>query len=98
MREIEVEAREIRLQSPVHQGEASMKEPKSGNAGTKPSAGGAQTRRAMLKWAMLGGGAAVASFFRAPLAQAAATPREQEAQTAVDRATRGMPAPRIKDV
>ena len=60
--------------------------------------GGAQDRRAMLKWAMLGGGAAVAGFFRAPMAQAAPTPKEQQAQAAVDRATRGMPAPRIKDV
>jgi mannonate dehydratase len=60
--------------------------------------GGAQDRRAMLKWAMLGGGAAVAGFFRTPTAQAAPIPKEQEAQAAVDRATRGMPAPRIKDV
>jgi mannonate dehydratase len=59
---------------------------------------GAPDRRAMLKWAMLGGGAAVAGFFRAPMAQAAPTPKEQQAQAVVDRATRGMPAPRIKDV
>src|ERR1700683_2977942 len=58
----------------------------------------AQDRRAMLKWAMLGGGAAVAGFFRGSIAQAGATPKEQDAQAAVDRATRGMPAPRIKDV
>jgi mannonate dehydratase len=52
----------------------------------------------MLKMAMLGGGAAVAALFKVPLAQAAATPKEQNAQAAVDRATRGTPSPRIKDV
>jgi mannonate dehydratase len=75
-----------------------MTNAKSGSRGAKPSAGGVQNRRAMLKWAMLGGGAAVASFFRGPAALAATTPKEQEARAAVDRATRGMPAPRIKDV
>ena len=75
-----------------------MTNSKSGNQEARPSAGGAQDRRAMLKWAMLSGGAAVASFFRTPTAQAAPTPKEQQAQAAVDRATRGMPAPRIKDV
>jgi mannonate dehydratase len=52
----------------------------------------------MLKCALLGGGAAVAGLFRGPLAHAEPTPKEQDAQAAVDRATRGMPAPRIKDV
>jgi mannonate dehydratase len=75
-----------------------MTNAKSGNGRKGPSAGGAPDRRAMLKWAMLGGGAAVASFFRTPTAEAAATPKEQDAQAAVDHATRGMPAPRIKDV
>jgi mannonate dehydratase len=75
-----------------------MANTKSGSAGREPTAGGDRNRRAVLKWAMLGGGAAVASLFRGPLAHAASTPKEQEAQAAVDRATRGMPAPRIKDV
>jgi mannonate dehydratase len=72
-----------------------------------------QKRRDMLKWTMLGGGAALASLLSSPLADAAnaadaagpaataaapATAREQDAQAKVDRATRGMPAPRIKDV
>src|SRR5690242_12935098 len=55
-------------------------------------------RRSMLKLAMLGGGAAVVNFFRGPLAQGAPSKKEQQAAAAVDRATRGMPAPRIKDV
>ena len=55
-------------------------------------------RRAMLKAAMLGGGAAVASLFGGSLADAAPTPREQDGQEKFERATRGMPAPRIKDV
>ena len=63
-----------------------------------PKSGGGRDRRSMLKWAMLGGGAAVAGLFRGPLADAAIAPKEQEAQAAVDRATRGIPAPRIKDV
>jgi mannonate dehydratase len=75
-----------------------MTNTKSGGAGARPAAGGIRRRRAMLRWAMYAGGAAVASFFRSPLANAAPTPQEQEAQAAVDRATRGMPAPRIKDV
>ena len=69
-----------------------------GSGRKRPSAGGAQDRRAMLKWAMLGGGAAVAGLFRGMIADAAIAPKEQEAEAAVDRATRGMPAPRIKDV
>jgi mannonate dehydratase len=75
-----------------------MKDSKSGGTGTKPYAAGAGDRRAMLKWAMLGGGAAVAGLFRTPLAEGAVAAKEQVAQAAVDRATRGMPAPRIKDV
>jgi mannonate dehydratase len=75
-----------------------MKDTKSASAGTKPSARGAEDRRAMLKWAMLGGGAAVASLFRTPSAEAMVTLKEQEAQASVDHATRGTPAPRIKDV
>ncbi len=55
-------------------------------------------RRSILKWAMLGGGAALARLFAGPLANAATSHREQEAQGAFERATRGMPAPRIKDV
>src|ERR1700679_650833 len=56
-------------------------------------------RRSLLKWAMLGGGAALARLFAGPLAYAAApTAKEQQAQGAFDRTTRGMPAPRIKDV
>src|SRR5690348_10638786 len=52
-------------------------------------------RRSLLKWALISGGAALA---RSSLADAAATPKEQQAQGEVERATRGMPAPRIKDV
>lgn len=70
----------------------------SGRAGKEASADGALERREMLRWGMLGGGAAVAGLFSAPLAQAAPTAKEQEAQAAVERATRGMPAPRIRDV
>jgi mannonate dehydratase len=46
---------------------------------------------------MLSGGAALASILRNTPA-AAASPRDQDAQAAAERATRGMPAPRIKDV
>ncbi len=59
---------------------------------------GIRERRAILKLAMLGGGAAMASLFADSAAGAAVTSKEHEAQAAVDRATRGMPAPRIKDV
>jgi len=52
-------------------------------------------RRSLLRWALIGGGAALAG---SPPADAAATPKEQKAQGDVERATRGMPAPRIKDV
>src|SRR5579862_3225775 len=55
-------------------------------------------RRAMLKAAMLSGGAAVAGLFAGPLAEAAPTRKEQDGQEKFERATRGMPAPVIKDV
>jgi mannonate dehydratase len=55
-------------------------------------------RRALLKSALLGGGAAVAALFRSPLAEAAPTPKQPPAEAAFQRATRGVPAPRIKDV
>ncbi|HXX21315.1 MAG TPA: enolase C-terminal domain-like protein [Candidatus Acidoferrum sp.] len=59
---------------------------------------GLQARRAILKSALVGGGAAIASLFRSVTADAAPTPREQDAQAAAERATRGMPAPRIRDI
>jgi mannonate dehydratase len=71
---------------------------KFGRAATERSDGGIRERREILKLAMLGGGAAMASLFADSAAGASVTLKEQEAQTAVDRATRGMPAPRIKDV
>ena len=55
-----------------------------------------QSRRALLRLAMLGGGAALAQLAQA--APAEPTPKEQQAQAAVDRATRGMPAPRVRDI
>jgi mannonate dehydratase len=55
-------------------------------------------RRAILKWTLLGGGAALARLFAGPLANAAAVQKDQDAQATFERATRGMPAPRIKDV
>ncbi len=57
-----------------------------------------RNRRQLLQMAMLGGGAAIAGLLRGSLAFAATTPKEQQAQSAVDRATRGMPAPRIRDI
>ena len=75
-----------------------MTKSKSGRAGKEASAASTLERRQMLRWGMLGGGAAVASLFNCPLAQAAPTAKEQEAQAAVERATRGMPAPRVRDV
>src|SRR5579862_4807171 len=57
-----------------------------------------RNRRAMLKSALLGGGAAVAGLLGGSLAQAAPTRMEQEAQEKADRATRGMPAAHIQDV
>jgi len=53
-------------------------------------------RRALLKMAMLGGGAALAGLMQAD-AEAEPSAKEQQAQGAVDRATRGMPAPRVRD-
>ncbi|HEY4342536.1 MAG TPA: enolase C-terminal domain-like protein [Steroidobacteraceae bacterium] len=54
-------------------------------------------RREMLKMAMLGGGAALAGLMQAtPAAEPSA--KDQRAQAAVDRATRGMPAPKIRDI
>src|SRR5581483_10177726 len=55
-------------------------------------------RRALLKWALAGGGAMLARMFTGSLAQAATSTKEQQASAAVERATRGMPAPRIKDI
>ena len=56
-------------------------------------------RRAVLKWAMMAGGAALASVTRDPQSFAGSRDaREENAQASVERATRGMPAPRIKDV
>jgi mannonate dehydratase len=75
-----------------------MSHPNPAYEGDSLSPACVQKRRAILKSALLGGGAAIAALFRGPLAQAAPSPKEQEAQAAVDRATRGMPAPRIKDV
>lgn len=75
-----------------------MKTTSSGSAGTEPAHDEAPDRRAILKWAMLGGGAAIANLFSGSAAQAAVSPKEEAAQAAVERATRGMPAPRIRDV
>jgi mannonate dehydratase len=75
-----------------------MTNPERGSGSRKQLRGRSEHRRAMLKWAMLGGGTALASLLRGPLAEAASTPKEQEAQAKVDRATRGMPAPRIKGI
>jgi mannonate dehydratase len=59
----------------------------------------AHERRAFLRWAMLAGGAALASVTRNRQVFAGGTQaKEEKAQTAVERATRGMPAPRIKDL
>jgi mannonate dehydratase len=49
-------------------------------------------RRSILKWAMMAGGAALANL------TSYAETKEEKAQEAVEHATRGMPAPRIKDV
>jgi mannonate dehydratase len=54
-----------------------------------------QDRRSLLR--MLGGGAVLAGLSRIPLAESA-TAQEEKAQGEFERATRGMPAPRIKDV
>jgi mannonate dehydratase len=54
-------------------------------------------RRALLKMAMLGGGAALAGLTQVT-AKAEPSPKDQQAQGAVERATRGMPAPKIRDI
>jgi mannonate dehydratase len=81
----------------MQHGEARMNDSKPDSRATRKPESGAADRREMLKWALVGGGAAVASFFASTPADAA-TARKQAAQTAADSATRGMPAPRIKDV
>jgi mannonate dehydratase len=75
-----------------------MTKPTSRESGSNPPNEDARTRRAMLKSAVMGGGAAVAALFSGPLASAASTRREQDGQAAADRATRGLPAPRIQNV
>ena len=56
-----------------------------------------QGRRDLLKMAILGGGAALAGVMsEAPAAEPSA--KEQQAQGAVERATRGMPTPKIRDI
>jgi mannonate dehydratase len=67
-------------------------------AASEPSAGTPRDRRAILRWATLGGGAVLANLLRSPAVEAATSAKEQEAQDRADRAVRGMPAPRIKDV
>jgi mannonate dehydratase len=58
-----------------------------------------QDRRAFLQRAMLAGGAAVASVMHhAPVFAGGTQAKEEKAQAAVERATRGMPAPKIKDL
>jgi mannonate dehydratase len=54
-------------------------------------------RRALLKIAMLGGGAALAGLMQST-AEAEPSAKDQQAQGAVDRATRGMPTPKIRDI
>jgi mannonate dehydratase len=56
-----------------------------------------RSRRALLKMALLGGGAALAGLMQ-ETADAQPSAKDQQAQGAVDRATRGMPAPRVKDI
>ncbi len=56
-------------------------------------------RRTFLRWAMLAGGAALASLARNPRIFAGSSQaKEEKGQAAAERATRGMPAPRIKDL
>jgi mannonate dehydratase len=56
-------------------------------------------RRTFLKRAVMAGGAALASVIRSPqLFSAGMDSKEEKAQEAVERAARGMPAPRIKDL
>jgi mannonate dehydratase len=54
-------------------------------------------RRALLKMAMLGGGAALAGLMQST-AGAEPAPKDEQAHGAVDRATRGMPTPKIRDI
>ena len=54
-------------------------------------------RRALLKMAMLGGGAALTGLVQATPG-AEPSPKDQQAHGAVDRATRGMPTPKIRDI
>jgi mannonate dehydratase len=54
-------------------------------------------RRALLKMAMLGGGAALAGLMQAT-AEAEPSQKDQQAQGAAERATRGMPPPKIRDI
>jgi mannonate dehydratase len=75
-----------------------MKSEKSSNERARSPANLPGNRREILKWAVVGGGAALAQLFSSPLAETVPTKKEQEAQSAVEKATRGMPAPRIKDV
>ncbi len=75
-----------------------MRTASRGGVGTDDTAENAQDRRTILKWAMLGGGAVIANLFRGSAARAADSPKEEAARAAVERATRGMPAPRIRDV
>jgi mannonate dehydratase len=64
-----------------------------------PLDGDQRVRRGILQAALLGGGATLARFFSNPLiAEAATSPREQAAQAAAERATTGMPTPKIKDL
>jgi mannonate dehydratase len=55
-------------------------------------------RRSVLKYAVLSGGAVLAGLTDTRGGAAAQSAREETTQDIVDRATRGMPAPRIKDV
>lgn len=75
-----------------------MSSEKPRNNRAESSASNPRNRREILKWAMLGGGATVAQLFSGPLAETAPTKQQQEAQAAVEKATRGMPAPRIMNL
>ncbi len=82
----------------MHEGEVYMKSDATDAQIRTGSDADQARRRAMLQCAVLGGGAAVAAFVRNLPADAATTPREQQAQAAAEHATRGMPPPRITDV
>jgi mannonate dehydratase len=76
-----------------------MNRTKSSGTAKGTSEGAFENRRAILKSALLGGGAAAAaSLLKGTLARAEPSPKERSAQAAIDRATRGMPAPKITDV